>query len=233
MIKKVDIGIIAAMEMELQGFLSRMSERKCVKVGGIDFHYGILEKKTVALVVCGVGKVFAAMCAQTMILSFSPDLVINSGVAGSLNENVVIGDMVIATDVLQHDMDTSALGDPVGLISGINVVNIHCDRNYAILIGKEAEKLGVPFVYGRVASGDRFVCEKEQKDRIKELFSADACEMEGAAIGQVCYVNGQPFCVIRAISDGGDESASMDYPKFAKMAAERAVEVICAFISSL
>lgn len=233
MIKKVQIGIIGAMDIELHGFLSRMSEREEVSVGGIDFYYGKLEGKEVALAVCGVGKVFASMCAQTMILSFSPDIIINTGVAGTLNENIGIGDMVIATDVIQHDMDTSALGDPIGLISGINVVSISCDKSYAALIGKEAKKLGIPFIYGRVASGDQFVCERERKDRIKELFSADACEMEGAAIGQVCYVNRVPFCVLRAISDGGDESACMDFPKFAKMAAERAVGVLCAFLSSL
>ena len=120
MIKKVEIGIIGAMDIELRGFLCRMSEMQEISVGGIDFYYGKLEGKDVALAVCGVGKVFASMCAQTMILSFSPDLIINTGVAGTLNENIGIGDMVIATDVVQHDMDTSALGDPVGLIFLLN-----------------------------------------------------------------------------------------------------------------
>lgn len=230
MIKKMQLGIICAMELEAEGYISRMSEKETVTVGGVRFYYGRLCEKETVISVCGIGKVFAAICAQTMILSFAPEYIINTGVAGTLTEDVGIGDMVIATDVVQHDMDTSAIGDPVGLISGINVISIPCSKKIADLIGATAEKLQIPYIYGRIASGDKFISKSEEKERIKKIFDASACEMEGGAIGQVCYVNKVDFCVIRAISDGGDENATLDYPKFAREAAKKAVDVLCSII---
>ncbi len=230
MIKKMQLGIICAMELEAEGYLSRMGDSESVTLGGVSFHYGNLLGKDTVVAICGIGKVFASMCAQTMILSFAPEYIINTGVAGTLTEKVSIGGMVIATDVVQHDMDTSAIGDPVGLISGINVVSIPSSKKIASLVGEAAEKLKIPYIYGRIASGDKFISASEEKERIKKIFDASACEMEGAAIGQVCYVNKVEFCAIRAISDGGDENATLDYPRFAREAAKRAVDVLCEVI---
>ena len=225
--KKAEIGIICAMQVEIEGYLSKMTEKAEITISGIRFYYGVLCEKTVVLALCGIGKVFAAMCAQTMILEFSPECIINTGVAGTLSENISIGGTVIATEVLQHDMDTSAIGDPVGLISGINVIELPCSERIINIMASAAEELKLPYILGKIASGDRFVSAKDKKEWIKDTFGASACEMEGAAIGQVCYVNNVNFCVLRAISDGGDENASFDYPKFVKEASARAVAVTC------
>ena len=225
--KKAEIGIICAMQVEIDGYLSKMAEKEEIEISGIHFYHGVLCEKTVVLALCGIGKVFAAMCAQTMILEFSPSCVINTGVAGTLSEKISIGGTVIASEVLQHDMDTSAIGDPVGLISGINVIELPCSEEISKIMARAAEELKLPYIFGKIASGDQFISTKEKKEWIKDTFGASACEMEGAAIGQVCYVNNVNFCVLRAISDGGDESAAFDYPKFVKEASARAVAIMC------
>lgn len=230
MIKKVQVGIIGAMKPETDGLIAMMTDKEEVTLGGICFTYGALCKKSVVISTCGVGKVFAAMAAQAMILGFSPDVIINTGVAGTLTDKIKIGGTVVATDVVQHDMDTSALGDPVGLISGINIVSIPCAKPLVDLLSDCVRSLSVPCLCGRVASGDQFICTAEQKSRITSTFGAVACEMEGAAIGQVCYVNGVDFCVLRSISDGGDEDSPFDYPKFVEEAAKRSISVICAYL---
>jgi adenosylhomocysteine nucleosidase len=169
-----------------------------------------------------------------MILRYQPCLILNSGVAGSLSASLTIGDIAVAESLVQHDMDTSALGDPVGLISGINIVHLPCDEAASARLAKCAASLeGVSVKRGVIASGDQFMSDGEKKRRIADTFGAVACEMEGAAIGQVCYVNAVPCAVMRAISDGGDEAAAMDYPTFAKMAAERAVKAIDRYFAEL
>lgn len=227
------VGIIAAMAIEADGIKSCMEDTSSEIISGIEFVSGRLSGKKVIVAVCGIGKVFAAICAQTMILRYSPDLIINSGVAGTLTENLSVGDIAIAVSLVQHDMDTSALGDPVGLISGINIVNLPCDKKYSALLLDCAKLLGANCLSGVIASGDRFMSNSAEKSLIVERFRAIACEMEGASIGQVCYVNGVSCCVMRAISDGGDENAAVDYPVFASIAASRAVEVVTLFFKKL
>ena len=230
MIKKVSVGIIGAMKPETDGLISMMTDRQDVTLGGISFAYGKICDKDVVVSTCGVGKVFAAMCAEAMILGFSPDVIINTGVAGTLSDKIKIGGTVVATAVVQHDMDTSPLGDPVGLISGINIVEIPCSESLTATLSDCVRSLDIPCLCGIVASGDRFICRTEQKDYIKSTFSAVACEMEGAAIGHVCYVNGVDFCVLRSISDGGDEDAAFDYPKFVAEAAEKSIAVLLEYL---
>ena len=230
MIKKAQVGIIGAMKPETDTLIEKLSEKETHFVGGITFTFGYLFEKSVVVATCGVGKVFAAMCAQAMILSFSPDMIINTGVAGTLSDKIQIGGTVVACEVVQHDMDTSPLGDPVGLISGINIVDIPCAPHLVKSLCECVTALGIPCLCGKVASGDSFIYKNEQKEYIKNTFSAVACEMEGAAIGQVCYVNGVDFCVLRSISDGGDENAQMDYPAFVDMAAKKSISVLCEFL---
>lgn len=228
------IGIIAAMQIEAEGILAKMTDVTAETVSSMTFSFGQLHGIPCVVAVCGIGKVFAALCAQTMILRYQPRLILNTGVAGSLSEELAIGDIAIAEKLVQHDMDTSALGDPVGLISGINVVYLPCDETASARLAACAASLdGVSVKRGVIASGDRFMSDGAEKRKIADRFGALACEMEGAAIGQVCYVNHVPCAVMRAISDGGDEAAAMDYPTFAKMAAERAVMAIDAFFSRL
>lgn len=222
---KVDIGIIGAMDTEVNNLISALKNHKEEQVGSITFHLGILEGKHVAVARCGIGKVFAAMCAETMIIAYSPRLIINTGVGGGLSRGIGVCDVVVADRLVQHDMDTSALGDPKGLISGINVIYFDTDRRAADIACEACAAAGLRFHRGTVASGDVFVCESEHKARIRDTFSADVCEMEGAAIAQAAYVNGTPFVVIRAISDSADEGSSMDYMEFLPIAAKNSTEI--------
>ena len=224
------IGIIAAMNVEMDGLRAHMESPASETVSGVTFVRGIIEGREVVTAVCGIGKVFAALCAQTMILRYAPEAIINTGVAGTLTDELSIGNLAVSACVVQHDMDTSAIGDPVGLISGINMVEIPADKALTERLCAAAETVGVKTLTGCIASGDQFVASPGRKTFITDTFSAIACEMEGAAIGQVCYVNGVPFCVLRAISDSADGSSHMDYPVFAQMAAEQSVRLLLAFL---
>ena len=224
------IGIIAAMNVEMDGLRAHMESPASETVSGVTFVRGIIEGREVVTAVCGIGKVFAALCAQTMILRYAPEAVINTGVAGTLTDELSIGNLAVSSCVVQHDMDTSAIGDPVGLISGINMVEIPADKALTERLCAAAETVGVKTLTGCIASGDQFVASPGRKTFIADTFSAIACEMEGAAIGQVCYVNHVPFCVLRAISDSADGSSHMDYPVFAQMAAEQSVRLLLTFL---
>lgn len=226
------IGIIAAMNVEMESLRSYIENPVTETVSGITFVSGMLEGKEVVTAVCGIGKVFAAMCAQTMILRYAPDCIVNTGVAGTLTDKLTIGSVAVSSAVVQHDMDTSALGDPVGMISGINKVLLPASENLCDQLSACATVLGIRTQTGVIASGDQFISSSEKKDAIVKTFGAIACEMEGAAIGQVCYVNRVPFCVLRAISDSADGSSHMDYPTFVGMAAEQSVKLLRTFLKN-
>lgn len=227
---KVDIGIIGAMEPEVEALICALGEKSSDTVSGITFHTGKIAGKSVVVAKCGIGKVFAAMCAQTMILKYSPDLIVNTGVGGALASGISTGDIVVATDLCQHDMDTSAIGDPKGLVSGINVIYFEADKRAEEILLSAAKELGLNARLGRIASGDKFIASREDKDRIISDFSAHACEMEGCAIAQVAHVNGTPFAVVRAISDSADGEATMDYPTFLPIAARNSTNLTLALI---
>lgn len=216
------IGIIGAMDIEIEHINAVMDEKEEFTVSGALYTKGRLDGKDVVTAVCGIGKVFASMCAQTMIVKFGADKIINTGVAGGLTDKTDILDTVVATALVQHDMDTTYFGDPRGLISGINVVEFPCDSTLAEKITANVEG---KCVRGIVASGDCFVADNDKKKEISETFNAVACEMEGAAIAQVCYVNKIPFCVLRAISDGAN-GEEMSYERFRVVAAEKAANII-------
>ena len=217
---KVDIGIIGAMEPEVNGLIEALCEHNEEVFGGVLFHTGLLEGKRVAVAKCGVGKVFAAICAEAMIIKYAPRLLVNSGVGGALDKSLRPLDIVFADKLVQHDMDTSPLGDPVGLISGINKVYFDADARAVEILADTAKGLGVSYMVGTVATGDRFVCDKADKELITSRFGAAACEMEGGAIAHTAYVNSTPFVVVRAISDSADGDACMDYMAFLPKAAE-------------
>ena len=220
------IGVIAAMQIEIDGIRNKLEMTETETVSGIEYVRGKLHGKTVIAAKCGVGKVFAALCAQTMALRYAPDCIVHTGVAGGLADGLSVFDLVIASHVVQHDMDTSALGDPVGMISGPNLVEIPCDGEIIAALGHSAHALGKPYQSGIVATGDQFICTEAARRRIRTRFHAVACEMEGGAVGQVCYVNGIPFGILRSISDGAGDAASVDFPTFAAEAAQTAVAVI-------
>ena len=227
------LGIIAAMQKEAELILSAMTDVSSEVCGSITYKMGKIGSTEIVCAVCGIGKVFAAMCAQTMIVKYAPDAVINTGVGGTLTCELSIGDIAVSSDVVQHDMDTSALGDPVGLISGINVIHIKADVKLGDAVCAIADELGMKTYRGTIASGDKFGADTKIKAYITDNFGAIACEMEGAAVGQTCYVNNVPFLVIRAISDDADGGACEDYPTFAKKSAENSAKLVIKLASSM
>lgn len=218
------IGIIGAMQMEVDALQAAMESPASVTVSGITFVTGRIGKHDIVAAQCGIGKVFAAMCAQTMILKYAPEAIINIGVAGSVTKGLQVLDIAIADKVCQHDMDTSPIGDPVGLISGINQIFFPADPKLIGVIEEAAKMKDCRTVIGTVASGDQFIHTQEQKTFIRETFGASAAEMEGGSIGHVCTVNNVPFAILRTISDG--DGAAMDYAEFATKAALQSIEVI-------
>ena len=222
------IGIIGAMDIEVNGIVSLL-ENPCEKsISGIKFYSGSLFGKEIVVAKCGIGKVFAAICAQTMILEYKPSVIINSGVAGSLTKELGVLNVAVANNVVQHDMDTSPLGDPRGLVSGINVIYFDANAEVVNSLVKASEIQCCKCLVGTIASGDKFMSVPSEKRALNTEFCAVACEMEGGAIGHTCYVNNVPFGILRAISDG--EGAEMDYATFAEKAANQSIEIVKNFI---
>lgn len=215
------IGIIGAMSVETDALKSILENMQVETVSGVEFYTGKLYGKEIVVAKCGIGKVFAAICAQTMILRFGVTHIINTGVGGTLTDRLDLLDVAIADGVVQHDMDTSAIGDPIGLISGINKIVIPTSHMLADLAVRAADELGIHCLKGIIASGDQFIGSAEKKRFISESFGAVCCEMEGAAIGHVCYVNGVECLVVRSISDSASGKATMEYPTLAARAAEQ------------
>ena len=215
------IGIIGAMSVEVDALKAKLTGCESVKVSGVDFFCGKLSGKDVIVAQCGIGKVFAAICAQTMIISFGVTHIINTGVAGTLSERLSILDVAIADGVVQHDMDTSPIGDPVGLISGINKIVLPTSDYMVKIASDVASEMNVKHERGIIASGDQFISSADRKRYIMDNFGAIACEMEGAAIGHVCYVNGVECLIVRAISDSASGEATMEYPEMVALAAEQ------------
>lgn len=227
------IGIIGAMRIEVEKINSMIENKEIKKYGIVEYTSGKLFGKDVVTSVCGVGKVNAAICAQTMILKFSPDVIINTGVGGSLSPELKIGDIAVAESLVEHDMDTSPIGDPVGLISGLNIINIPADeKTVEKLVEGIATLNDIKAIRGVIASGDQFIADPEAKSRIVSNFGAIACEMEGASIGHVCYASSVPFAVVRAVSDCADGSSHMDYPTFLPIAADNAAKLIEYFVKN-
>ena len=226
----IDIGIIGAMEPEVETLIAALEEKRSENISGVTFYSGKIGERTVAIAKCGIGKVFAALCAQAMIMKYSPSLLVNTGVGGALASDLKTGDIIIAESLCQHDMDTSAIGDPVGLVSGINKIYFDADSRAVEILLAAADKLSLTARGGRVATGDKFIASGAEKERIVSEFSADACEMEGCAIAQVAFVNNTPFAVVRAISDSADGEATMDYPTFLPIAAKNSTNLALALV---
>lgn len=228
------IGIIGAMEEELALLKERADIRETKEIAGLSFHLGRLYDKDVVMVICGIGKVNGAVCTQALIDGFGVDAVVNVGIAGAVYEGLHIGDIVISTDTVQHDMDTSAFGDPVGLIPRMKESYFKADQELVKLASQAAQScLKRPPVLGRVASGDQFIASKEGKKRIWDTVQGYCAEMEGAAIAQACYLNSVPFVLIRAISDNAEGGSEMDYAAFTKMAADNAGNLLCNMIGAM
>ncbi len=226
------LGIIGAMDIEVDSIKSKVKNKTVSTVSGIDFVCGFIENVTVCVAKCSPGKVNAAICAQAMIDNFDIDKLINVGVACSLNEDVVIKNIVIASDVCEYDIDITALGEPRGFINGLNVIKIKTDETLSDRLARTAINYGEKIHRGTVASGDTFIADSSLKEMLSSQFDALCGEMEGGAIGHVCACAGVPFAVLRSISDGGDENSQMDYSTFKKTAAEISTAVVIEYIKS-
>ena len=218
---KADIGIIGAMTDEVREIIPHLENETVETVSGIEFHTGSLFGKNVVIARCGVGKVFAAICAEAMIIRYSPDLIINSGVGGAVDKALRPFDIVFADKLVQHDMDTSPIGDPVGLISGINKIYFETDARAREILVDAAKTLSLNYYVGTIATGDKFISDSKDKVRINSTFGA---------IAHTAFVNGTPFIVVRAISDSADGDASMDYPTFLPIAANISTDLTLALV---
>lgn len=225
------LGIIGAMQMEVDNLKEALENQSVEVISGISFVSGTIGEVEVVAAVCGVGKVFAAICAEAMILKYNPDMIINIGVAGTLTKDLSVLDVAVASDVFQHDMDTSALGDPVGLISGLNQIFFPTDEKMKTLLCECLKEKGIKYITGPIATGDLFMHDAEHKALVRERFGAIAAEMEGGSIGHVCTVNQVPFAVLRSISDG--DGGAIDYQTFAEKAAMVSIEIILEFIKKI
>ena len=229
------IGIIGAMEVEVARLKADMKIKREVKKARMNFCEGTLNGKEVVVVRSGIGKVNAAVCTQILADEFGVDGVINTGIAGSLNAEINIGDIVISTDVVHHDMDAVNFGYEPGQIPQMDVFSFEADRALADLAEKVCEEVNpeIQVFHGRVVSGDQFIADKETKENISTLFAGYCTEMEGAAIAQTAHLNEVPFVVLRAISDKADDSASMDYPTFEKQAVAHSVRLVRGMMKNL
>ncbi len=219
------IGIIGAMEEEIESIKPHIDIISTKNIVGLDFYMGKMGGNNVVLVRSGIGKVNAAVCSQVLIDLYAVDYIINVGVAGAINKELKIGDVVIATDTMHHDMDTTYFGDEIGIIPRMEESSFKAD-NELINIALQASKDTVEnnIYTGRVVSGDQFLCDIDKKNKIWSHFKAYCVDMESAAIGQTCYLNKIPFNIIRSISDNSDENN--EYENFFKDSAIKASNIL-------
>ncbi len=222
------IGIIGAMDEEVNKLKEKMQVEEIAKQASMEFFKGTLNGKDVVIVRSGIGKVNAACCTQILCDRFNVTHVINTGIAGSLNAKIDIGDIVVSTDVLHHDVDATGFGYALGQIPRMDVLAFEADKDLAKLAKETCEAVNpdINVFQGRVVSGDQFISDKVVKDNILKNFDGYCTEMEGAAIAQAAYLNNVKFVIIRAISDKADDSATEDYPTFEKKAIEHSVKLV-------
>ncbi len=226
------IGIICAMKIEVDGLKELMENPKTTEKAGLEFISGKIFDKDVAILECGIGKVNAAVGTQIMIDLFSPDVIINSGIAGSLSKELIVGDIVISTDCVEHDINTVALDEPRGQISftGEQRIDIPADKETCDKLYECCQGLGSHVRKGRIATGDMFVSVISQREFIAHEFGALCCEMEGGAVGHVCYMNKVPFAILRSISDDLKFHKGTDFEQFSQLAADRTIKAMKKFI---
>lgn len=229
------IGIIGAMDEEVSILKESMEVEKVVNKASMDFFQGKLSNKEVVIVRSGIGKVNAAVCTQILVSEFGVSSVINTGVAGSLRNEINIGDIVLSVDALQHDMDATGFGYEPGIIPRMDVSVFKADERLVNLAKEvnEAVNTDIATFVGRVVSGDQFISDKEKKQYLISQFDGFCTEMEGAAIAQTAYLNNIPYLVIRAISDKADNSAEMDYSEFERKAIEHTVKLVTELVNRM
>lgn len=229
----ITTGIIGAMDEEVASLMAAMTDKTITNIADMVFCEGMLDGVHVVVVKSGVGKVNAAVCTQLLITDFGVDRVINTGVAGSLDNKLDIGDIVVSIDVVQHDYDVTAMGYPRGMLYLTDYIGFPADEQMRREAVKAIETCAsdIHVFEGRVCSGDQFIYTDEQKEDILSEFGGLCCDMEGGAIAQVCYQNGIPYVIMRAISDKADGSSSVDFEEFMEQTAERCAASVRYMIS--
>ena len=228
------LGIIAAMSEELEILLKYMQLDSSTTKAGMTFNKGKLWSNEVIAVVCGIGKVNAAVCTQILVSEFNVDKVINVGVAGGIGKDIYPGDVVIATNLVEHDMDTTAFGDPHGQVPRMDTFDFKCDSSLIESANSACKKVGGFNTFtGRIVSGDVFVADVEKIKWLEKEFNALSCEMEGASIAHVCYLNNIPVVVIRSISDNANNGAHMDFEKFTPIAVKNSTSILKEMLLSM
>lgn len=222
------IGIIGAMNEEVIQLKESMVLIETRELGGYKFYKGTLLGKDIVLVECGIGKVNAAICSTLLIQEFKVDKILFTGVAGGLNPNINIGDIVISTDLMQHDFNCTAFGYDYGVIPRMESSKFKTDRELAELAIKVAEKnFGKERVFtGTIVSGDEFIASNDKIKWLRETFAGECAEMEGASVAHVCYILNKPFVIIRSISDKANHDANMNFDEFVKLAAQNSKIII-------
>lgn len=229
------IGIIGAMELEVETLKSEMSVSKIEKKANMDFYEGTLNGANVVIVRSGVGKVNAALCTQILVDIFHVTHIINTGVAGSLNAKLDIGDILVSKDALHHDVDVTIFGYKLGEVPQLGLREFPADEHLITLALEACRKVNpdIHAVPGRVVSGDQFISKNEIKEKLIQEFHGDCAEMEGASIAHGAYLNHVPFVIIRAISDKADNSAEMDYPTFEAAAAKHSAALVRELVKNI
>ncbi|MEY8356243.1 5'-methylthioadenosine/adenosylhomocysteine nucleosidase [Lachnospiraceae bacterium 54-53] len=224
------LGIIGAMDVEVAEIKKSMQDVKVETIAAMDFYRGILKGREAVVVRSGIGKVNAAICTQILADHYHITAVINTGIAGSLKNEINIGDVVLSTDAVHHDMDATGFGYPVGQIPQMKEFSFRADEELRKLAEECCRKVNpeIGVFTGRIVSGDQFISDKVKKQWISENFGGACTEMEGAAIAQAASLNHIPFLIIRAISDKADDSANMDYGEFEEKAVRHSVNLILA-----
>lgn len=222
------LGIIGAMDKEVAALKEQMEEVCVESKASMEFYKGRLKGKEAVVVKSGIGKVNAAVCAQVLVDEFHVDVLINTGIAGSLAAEINIGDLVVSSDAVQHDVDTTIFGDRLGQIPDMNTFSFEADKKLIELAKECCAKVNpdIQVFEGRIVSGDQFISSREKKELLSENFQGLCAEMEGAAIAHTAYLNKVPFVIVRAISDKADDSAQMDYPAFQKQAIKHSVNLM-------
>lgn len=221
------VGLIGAMSVEMELLEQQMIQPAERHIGTDIFLSGKLFGQDAVIAVCGPGKVNAAICTWSMIQHYHPRWILNLGVAGAGDRTVDIGDLVVATDTVQHDMDTSPMGDPVGYVSKVGMIRFPCDEALRRqLLAAARHTVGDRVHEGTIATGDQFISDLTKRESIHSRFGAKAVEMEGAAVGHACHIGQVPYGVLRAISDNADGDSPADFPAFAAKAAAVTQQVI-------
>ncbi|WP_138493140.1 5'-methylthioadenosine/adenosylhomocysteine nucleosidase [Paenibacillus pinistramenti] len=222
------IGILGAMKEELDLLLQQMEDPRTDRHGGIAFVTGKLRGRSVVVSMSGVGKVNAAVTTQLMIDRYQVTSVLFTGVAGAVDPNLQIGDIVISSSCQQHDMDVRALGYERGVIPYQEVSDFPANPALIKLAKQACETVCKDHRYmiGRVLSGDRFIADRSAVKDLYESLQGACVEMEGAAVAQVCYMNQVPYVVLRSMSDKADGSAHVNFAEFTVQAANRSSAIL-------